>query len=125
MEVKINREIGDYTESVYFGLSLRQFIFSILACGVAVGLYILLKPLFGIETLSWMCILGAAPFAAIGFFSWHGMTAEKAFFAYLRSEILMPNELKFKSINLYDEIERSDKDVRLIRKAEKPRRNKR
>lgn len=125
MEVKINREIGDYTESVYFGLSLRQFIFSILACGVAVGLYFLLKPLFGIETLSWVCILGAAPFAAIGFFSWHGMTAEKAFFAYLRSEILMPNELNFKSINLYDEIERSDKDVRLTRKAEKPRRNKR
>lgn len=125
MEVKINREIGDYTESVYFGLSLRQFIFSILACGVAVGLYFLLKPLFGIETLSWVCILGAAPFAAIGFFSWHGMTAEKAFFAYLRSEILMPNELKFKSINLYDEIGRSDKDVRLTRKAEKPRRNKR
>ena len=125
MEVKINREIGDYTESVYFGLSLRQFIFSILACGVAVGLYFLLKPLFGIETLSWVCILGAAPFAAIGFFSWHGMTAEKAFFAYLRSEILMPNELKFKSINLYDEIERSDKDVRLARKAEKPRGNKR
>ena len=125
MEVKINREIGDYTESVYFGLSLRQFIFSILACGVAVGLYFLLKPLFGIETLSWVCILGAAPFAAIGFFSWHVMTAEKAFFAYLRSEILMPNELKFKSINLYDEIERSDKDVRLTRKAEKPRRNKR
>ena len=124
MEVKINREIGDYTESVYFGLSLRQFIFSILACGVAVGLYFLLKPLFGIETLSWVCILGAAPFAAIGFFSWHGMTAEKAVFAYLRSEILMPNELKFKSINLYDEIERSDKDVRLTRKAEKPRRNK-
>lgn len=125
MEVKINREIGDYTESVYFGLSLRQFIFSIIACGVAVGLYFLLKPLFGIETLSWVCILGAAPFAAIGFFSWHGMTAEKAFFAYLRSEILMPNELKFKSINLYDKIERSDKDVRLTRKAEKPRRNKR
>ena len=125
MEVKINREIGDYTESVYFGLSLRQFIFSILACGVAVGLYFLLKPLFGIETLSWVCILGAAPFAAIGFFSWHGMTAEKAFFAYLRSEILMPNELKFKSRNLYDEIERSDKDVRLTRKAEKSRRNKR
>ena len=125
MEVKINREIGDYTESVYFGLSLRQFIFSILACGVAVGLYFLLKPLFGIETLSWVCILGAAPFAAIGFFSWHGMTAEKALFAYLRSEILMPNELKFKSINLYDEIERSDKDVRLTRKVEKPRRNKR
>ena len=36
LEVKINREIRDYSEAVYFGLNLRQFIFSILACGVAV-----------------------------------------------------------------------------------------
>ena len=53
MEVKINREIRDYTESVYFGLSLRQFIFSIAACLVAVLLYFLLRPYFGIETLSY------------------------------------------------------------------------
>ena len=112
MEVKINREIRDYTEAVYFGLSLRQFIFSVLACGVAVGLYFLLRPFFGIETLSWVCILGAAPFAAIGFFKYHGMTAEKVLFTYLRSEILMPKELKFISKNIYDEIERSETDVR-------------
>lgn len=112
MEVKINREIRDYTEAVYFGLSLRQFIFSVLACGVAVGLYFLLRPFFGIETLSWVCILGAAPFTAIGFFKYHGMTAEKVLFTYLRSEILMPKELKFISKNIYDEIERSDADVR-------------
>ena len=108
MEVKINREIKDYTESVYFGLSLRQFIFAILACGVAVGLYFILRPLFGIETLSWVCILGAAPFAAIGFFKYHGMSAEKVLLVYLKSEILMPKELKYKSISAYDEIERSD-----------------
>lgn len=39
MEVKINREIRNYTEAMFFGLSLRQFIFSVLACGVAVGIY--------------------------------------------------------------------------------------
>lgn len=27
MEVKINREIRNYTEAVFFGLSLRQIIF--------------------------------------------------------------------------------------------------
>ncbi len=112
MEVKINREIRDYTEAVYFGLSLRQFVFSVLACGVAVGLYFLLRPFFGIETLSWVCILGAAPFAAIGFFKYHGMTAEKVLFTYLRSEILMPKKIKFISKNIYDEIERSEADVR-------------
>ena len=107
MEVKINREIRDYSEAVYFGLNLRQFVFSVLACGVAVGLYFLLKPFFGIETLSWVCILGAAPFAAIGFFQYLGMSAEKALVAYLKSEILMPKELKFVSKNYYDNMERS------------------
>lgn len=119
MEVKINREIRDYSESVYFGLNLRQFIFSILACGVAVGLYFLLRPLLGIETLSWLCILGAAPFAALGFFKYHGMTAEKAMLAYIRSEFLMPKELKFQSSNYYDTIERSNDNVRSHRNSKK------
>ena len=77
MEVKINKEIRNYTESMFFGLSLRQFIFSVLACGVAVGLYFLLRPYFGMETLSWVCILGAFPFAAMGFIKYNGMTAEQ------------------------------------------------
>lgn len=72
MEVKINKEIRNYTESMFFGLSLRQFIFSVLACGVAVGLYFLLRPHFGTETLSWVCILGAAPFALMGFVKYNG-----------------------------------------------------
>ena len=33
MEVKINREIREYTESMFFGLSMRQFVFSVMACG--------------------------------------------------------------------------------------------
>ncbi len=123
MEIKINREIRNYSEAVYFGLSLRQFVFSVLACGVAVGLYFLLRPLFGIETLSWMCILGALPFAAIGFFKYHGMTAEKALFAYLRSEVLTPKQLKFKAVNYYDTMERSNENVRSNRHNKKEKRH--
>lgn len=103
MEVKINREIRNYTESMFFGLSMRQFIFSVLACGVAVGLYFILRPYFGIETLSWMCILGAAPFAVLGFITYHGMTAEQFIWAWLRSEIIEPKEIRFESSNLYYE----------------------
>ena len=104
MEVKINKEIRDYTESVYFGLSLRQFIFSILACGMAVVLYFVFRPYFGIETLSWLCILGAAPFAAIGFIKYNGMNAEEFLLAYIRSEFLTPKELVFSPTNYYYEI---------------------
>lgn len=103
LEVKINREIRNYTESMFFGLSMRQFIFSALAILVAVGLYFLLKPHFGTETVSWMCILVAAPFAALGFITYHGMTAEQSLWAWLRSELLEPKELRFESSNLYYE----------------------
>ena len=65
MEVKINREIRNYTESMFFGLTVERCV-SVLACGVAVGLYFILRPYFGVETLSWMCILGAAPLCHAG-----------------------------------------------------------
>ena len=92
MEVKINKEIRDYTEAIFFGLSLRQFIFSGLACGIAVGLYFLLHPYMSMETVSWICVLGAAPCVVFGFVKYHGMTAE---------QILMPKKLMFRSENLY------------------------
>ena len=108
MEVKINREIRGYTESMFFGLSLRQFIFSVLAVGVAVGLYFLLTPYVGTETVSWMCILGAAPFAAMGFICYHGMTAEQFLWAWFRSEVLEPREIIFQPVNLYYELMKKD-----------------
>ena len=103
MEVKINKDIREFSESIFFGLTMRQFIFSLLACIVAVILYFLLKPLFGIETLSWICILGAVPFAVLGFVKYNGMNAEKFIVAFIRSEFLTPKTLTFKSKNIYAE----------------------
>ena len=104
MEVKINKDIRDFSESIFFGLSMRQFIFSILACLVAVVLYFLLKPFLGIETLSWVCILGAAPFAALGFITYNGLPAEKIFYCWIKSNILTPKKLVNKPINYYFEL---------------------
>ncbi len=101
MEVRINREIREYTESMFFGLTLRQFIFSILACAIAVLIYFTFKPVLGLETVSWICIVAAAPFAAIGFLRYNGMTAEKFIAAWIRSEILLPEHLCFGNTNLY------------------------
>lgn len=124
MEVKINKEIRNYTESMFFGLSLRQFIFSVLACGVAVGLYFMLRPRFGTETLSWVCILGAFPFAAMGFIKYNGMTAEQFVWAWIKSEFLMPKKLMFLPNNLYFEamkpsIEAREKGVPIVAKRQK------
>ena len=126
MEVKINKEIRNYTESMFFGLSLRQFIFSALACGVAVGLFFLLRPHFGTETLSWVCILGASPFAMMGFVKYNGMTAEQFVWAWIKSEFLMPKKLMFLPDNLYYEtmkptIEAYEKGLATVRKKQKGR----
>ncbi len=101
MEVKINREIRDYQENIFFGLNLRQLVFSILSIGVAVGIYFGLRSALGTETVSWMCILGAVPFGAMGFVRYNGMTAEQFAAAYIKSEILMPKHLCFEGENLY------------------------
>ncbi len=104
MEVKINREIRNYTESMFFGLSMRQFFFSVMAILVAVAVYFALKPVLGLETVSWVCILAAVPFGAMGFIKYNGMTAEQFVIAWIRSQILMPKKLLFGNTNIYWEL---------------------
>ena len=104
MEIKINREIRDYHESMFMGLSLRQSFFSVLAIASTVGLFFWLQPVLGSEMVSWVCVLGAIPFAVLGFVSYHGMPAEKFLWVWFRSEILEPKQLCFKPNNLYYEL---------------------
>ena len=101
MEIKINKEIRAYRETLFFGLSMRQFVCSVLAVGVAVALYFTLSQVLDRETVSWVCIVGAAPVAAAGFFQYNGMNLEQFLLAFFRSEFLTPKQLVFKSENMY------------------------
>ena len=125
MEVKINREIREYTESMFFGLTLRQFIFTVLAAAASIISYFLLRPVIGIEAVSWVCMLTAVPFAVLGFVRYNGMPAEKFIWAWIKSEILMPKHLCFGNSNLYMELlsgaERDKKRQKKKRKRRKRR----
>ena len=101
LEVRINKEVRDYQESLFFGLSLRQFLFSLLAVLVAVGLYFSLRSVVGSGEIGWICVLAAFPFAMCGFFQYNGMTFEQFMLVLIRSEFLYPKRLVFKSDNLY------------------------
>ena len=103
MEIKINKEIRDYQESIILGLSARQFLFSAAAVLVAVGVYFGLKKPLGSETVSWLCVLAAFPFAAMGFIKYHGMTAEQFAAVYIR-QLVTPKELPSVPKNLYADI---------------------
>lgn len=120
MEVKINREIREYTESMFFGLTLRQFIFTVLAAAASIISYFLLRPVIGIEAVSWVCMLTAVPFAVLGFVRYNGMPAEKFIWAWIKSEILMPKHLCFGNSNLYMELlSGAERDKQRQRKREK------
>jgi len=136
MEVKINKEIRDYTESIFLGLSLRQCFFSVLACIMAVIFYFIFIDKLGMEVTSWLCMLSAAPFAALGFVKYQEMNAEQIAKNAWRSFLLTNQKLVFQPQNLYYEflkdiidihrkesINPNDKKLRKIKKT-KQRKNK-
>ena len=101
LEIKINKEIRQYQENIFFGLSMRQFICSLCAVGLAVGIYFLLKNPLGEETVSWLCIVAAAPVAVLGFFKYNGLTAEQFLCAFIKSELLCAGQRVFRAENFY------------------------
>ena len=103
MGIKVNREIRNYNEAIFLGLSMRQLIFSALAIGVAIGVYFLLQDVMPLETRSWVCILCAAPFGALGFVSYNGMTAEKLLLAVVKY-LITPKVLVYQPENDFEAI---------------------
>lgn len=120
MELKINTEIRNYTESIFFGLSTRQFIFSA-ACTITAFIYLTFDDVLGMELTSWLCIILAFPFAALGFITFQGMTFEKIVIVAFHSLLLSKTKLINKPINLYYETTKSiiQKDTKEALKRDK------
>ena len=119
MEIKINKEIRAYRETLFFGLSVRQFVCSVLAVGVAVVLYFSLSRVLDRETVSWVCIVGAAPVAAAGFFQYNGLTLERFLWAWLKSEVIMAGKRVWKAENYYEEAMKREAAIKRLSAAKK------
>ena len=120
MEIRINKEIKDYHESLFMGLSMRQFMCSLGAVGAAVGIYFGLKGVLDKETVSWLCIVCAAPLAAAGFFNYNGMNFEQFVVAYIYSEFLCSGVRTYKSENyIYEAYKEVLKDVSVRKEKNK------
>lgn len=95
---KINQEILEYEETIFWGLTLRQFLFSAIAVIVAVTVYFGLRRFLGTETVSWVCVLAAFPFAALGFIKYHGLHAEQFAVIVIR-QLATPKQLDFEPVD--------------------------
>lgn len=96
MEIKINKEIKEYSETVFFGLSLRQCMFSALACILCALAYFGTKDVLGNEITSWLCITAAVPPGLFGFVRFNGMPFEKLAVQFIKTEILTPERLLYR-----------------------------
>lgn len=101
MEIKVNKEIRSYSESVFMGLNLRQTICSGLAVAASVGMFFLCRDRVNVEVTSWLCMFAAAPFGAVGFIKYNQMPLEKFVMAWLQSELFTKRLVFFRPVNLY------------------------
>ena len=101
MEIKIPKEIRRHKETIFFGLSTRQFVCSALAVGAAVGVYFAAKSWLGAECASWVCLLAAAPVAVGGFFNYNDLNLEQFVWAWFKSQVLFARPRTFRAENIY------------------------
>lgn len=99
MQIKSTKDVRDYKEIVYFGMGVRQLVFTGFAIAAGVGSYFLLRDVLSSEALSWVCILLASPFAAFGFIKWHGMQMEQLIPMWYRSWFCLNRTLYFRPEN--------------------------
>lgn len=97
MQIKSNQDVREYKEVVYFGMTLRQLIFSALAAA-ALGVYLLCNRRMSMEAVSWLCV-AAVPFGAFGFVRWHGMPFERIIGVFIRSRLVLGRPLFFRPEN--------------------------
>ena len=121
MEIKINREVRNYKESIFFGMSLRQFICVVISCGFAVMMYFTFRNKLGLEITSWLCIAVTLPFVLVGFVKYNGMNFEEVVRLFVYSKFLVPSRLPFKSDNIYLQLteEYKNNEIRKELKREK------
>lgn len=103
-EIELNKEVLDYKESIFFGLSLRQFVCAGLAVMIAVIVWFMMREILAKEIRSWLCLILACPFAAAGFFSFNGLTLEQFLWQMMKSCLIYRGRRVYKAVNL-DRIE--------------------
>jgi hypothetical protein len=77
IEIRIPKEIKNYKEKLFFGLTLRQSICVGVSLLICVPLYIFGNRFLPEEMVSWAVMIVAIPMMLVGFFRYNDMTFEQ------------------------------------------------
>lgn len=104
IEIKIPKEIRKYKEKLFFGLTLRQFIWTAVVLCLNVPLYFYGRKYVGDDIAGWGVILVAFPIFLIGFFEYNGMSFEDFMLAFIKQEFINPQKRIYQAENNIEEI---------------------
>ena len=77
IEIRIPKELKNYREKLFFGLTLRQCICAGIALLICVPLYIWGHHFLPQEAISWIVVFIAVPLMLTGFFRYNDMAFEQ------------------------------------------------
>jgi hypothetical protein len=109
IEVRIQKEIRTYKEKLFFGLTLRQLLCTIIAFAINIPLYWYGRDIVGADTASWVAILIAMPIFLIGYFNYNGMTFEQFLKTVIQQELVYPQKRKYQTANLFEVLIKASK----------------
>lgn len=102
MEVRVHKEIRDFKEQIFFGFTLKQLVYTVLAIAAAVAAFMTLRGI-NVELASWVAMLAAAPFAVLGFVKYKNMNSEQLIYVIFMSW-RMKKQLHYEPENIYAEL---------------------
>lgn len=101
IEIRIPKEIREYKEKIFLGMTVRQIICNTCAIAVCVPTYIYGKEYLGKELISWLVIILGLCIGMMGYYNYNGMTFEK-FLVAVYKFYTYPIKRKYISINPLD-----------------------
>ena len=112
IEIRIPKEIKNYREKLFFGLTLRQCLCAGAALLICVPLYIFGNRILPQEAVSWVVILVAVPLMLVGFFRYNDMMFEQFAVEFMfhnftpqkRIYSFEPPFMEFRNLYLADEL---------------------
>jgi hypothetical protein len=124
IEIRIPKEIKNYREKLFFGLTLRQCICAGIALVICVPLYIWGNRFLPQEAVSWAVVLVAVPLMLTGFFRYNDMVFEQFalevinFYASPQKRIFSyePPFMEFRSTYLSEEL---SEEIAVVKESKK------
>lgn len=119
IEIRIPKEIKEFKEKLFFGMTIRQLIATVVAIGINVPLYIKGKEYLGEDLTSWLVIIIALPISLLGFFKYNEMPFERFLKVMLEFQLILPQKRPYKTENLYELLLNTDEEGTVKKKKEK------